>query len=109
MREESKSGPLAQQGAGSTGGAPTLDKYLASKTHLAEVLRNHWVTAMECTHDDSPSGGTDIVRCSCSQWTGTVQPTVGAAVEEWVQHVLSFMEEVRAASRVPSDTEKPNV
>jgi hypothetical protein len=51
---------------------------------LWEALTGHYVTAIDCDHDAK----TDIVRCSCSVWTGTPQPSVGAAVREWADHVM---------------------
>lgn len=51
---------------------------------MKATLQNHWVTAVECNHEDK----TDTVRCSCSVWTGTPQPSIGKAIEQWVQHVM---------------------
>lgn len=54
---------------------------------LRTVLRLHYVTAIECDHDAK----TDTIRCNCSVWTGTPQPSVGAAVGEWVEHVMESL------------------
>jgi len=51
-------------------------------------LRGHWLTAVECDHE----AATDTARCSCSMWTGTPQPSVGEAVDQWIAHVLSNLE-----------------
>lgn len=59
----------------------------AKEQELAQMkatLQDHWVTAVECNHEDK----TDTVRCSCSVWTGTPQPSIGKAIEQWVQHVM---------------------
>lgn len=51
---------------------------------LAAVLADHYVTAIDCNHGKK----TDTVRCSCSKWTGTPQLSVGAAVRQWILHVI---------------------
>ena len=51
---------------------------------LRSTLALHYITAIDCDHDAK----TDTVRCNCSVWTGAPQPSVGAAVQEWIDHVL---------------------
>jgi hypothetical protein len=64
---------------------------------LREALLNHWITAVECNHEDA----TDTVRCSCSVWTGTPQPTVGDAVKQWIDHLFA---QLAAADAAPEPT-----
>ena len=59
---------------------------MAALARVREALEGHWITAMECDHVTE----TDIVRCSCSVWTGTSQPSVGAAVRQWIAHVFAL-------------------
>lgn len=61
------------------------------------VLREHWLTAMECNHEAK----TDTVRCYCTVWTGTPQPSVAAAIEQWVEHVLNHLRASLAAPASP--------
>lgn len=60
------------------------ERQLAEAQAVFRVLPCHYVTAVDCNHQAM----TDTVRCSCSVWTGTPQPSVGQAINEWVQHVL---------------------
>lgn len=55
-----------------------------ARAELALRLLDHYVTAIDCDHEAK----TDTVRCSCSIWTGTPQPSVRDAVRQWVDHVL---------------------
>lgn len=48
-----------------------------------EVLRQHWLRAMECDH----ATGQDKPHCSCSQVDLGWHPSIGAAVEAWLAHV----------------------
>lgn len=64
---------------------------------LRTVLREHWLTAIDCDHEAK----TDTARCYCTRWTGAPQPNVGAAVEEWIAHVLA------ALASLPASREKP--
>lgn len=52
---------------------------------VREALRSHWLTQIVCDHDAK----TDRACCSCSEWRGPVVNSVGAAVESWIDHVLS--------------------
>lgn len=49
-----------------------------------EVLREHWLTGVECDH----AAKTDVATCYCSRWRSTPQPNIPAAVDEWVKHLL---------------------
>ena len=54
------------------------------KARITEVLREHWLTGVQCNHEAS----TDMATCFCSHWRSSAQPSVGAAVERWIEHVL---------------------
>lgn len=54
---------------------------------IQEVLRAHWLTSVDCDH----KGKTDTARCFCTIWTGTPQLSVGAAVEQWIDHVTEML------------------
>lgn len=60
---------------------------------MAQVLREHWLTGMECDHVTK----TDIPNCFCSRWRPLPQPSVGKAVECWIEHVI---EQMRSAQTV---------
>ncbi len=51
---------------------------------VREVLRAHWLHQIVCNHED----GTDKPCCSCSMWNCPPQPSIGAAVEAWIDHVI---------------------
>ena len=55
---------------------------------MAQVLREHWLTGLECDHEAK----TDVANCFCGRWRPAPEPSVGQAVERWVEHV---MEQVR--------------
>ena len=48
-------------------------------------LREHWITGIVCDHEAK----TDRATCSCSRWRCDPLPNVGAAVNAWIDHVLS--------------------
>lgn len=60
----------------------------ADLDRMAQVLRAHWLTGLECDHDAK----TDVANCFCGKWRPAPEPSVGQAVERWVEHV---MEQVR--------------
>jgi len=71
---------------------PTVDTAVAAyadmrsrNAKLIATLKEHWLWAMECDHKTK----TDVARCSCSQWACAPQPSIGAAVEQWAQHVAA--------------------
>jgi hypothetical protein len=47
------------------------------------VLRDHWLAEIACDHDR----GTDRPRCACSQVDLGEHPSVGYAVQAWINHV----------------------
>jgi hypothetical protein len=53
------------------------------------VLREHWLTSVECLHDVKQ----DVAHCYCTVWASEPQPNVGAAVESWINHVTSHLGE----------------
>lgn len=55
--------------------------------HVAAVLREHWLTGLECDHDAK----TDVANCFCSKWRPAPEPSVGKAVERWIEHVIDEM------------------
>lgn len=55
-----------------------------ARAGFAEMLRKHWLWQVECHHETK----TDTPRCSCSRWPCEPQPSVGEAVERWIEHVL---------------------
>jgi hypothetical protein len=65
---------------------------------LREALRLHYVTKIDC----DPVVKTDTVRCNCSVWTGTPQPSIGQAVAEYADH---FVAALRAQGVVQSPDE----
>lgn len=54
---------------------------------LRDVLREHWLTRIECDH----ATRTDRPVCACSLWRCDPMPNVGAAVEAWIDHVCEQM------------------
>ncbi len=54
---------------------------------VQDALREHWLMAVDCDHEAK----TDTARCYCTVWTGTAQPSVGQAVNEWIRHVISVL------------------
>lgn len=54
---------------------------------LRETLAWHFLTGIECDHDAK----TDVATCACALWRSEPQPSVGAAVERWAEHVADFL------------------
>lgn len=54
---------------------------------VAAVLREHWLTSVECDHE----AGTDVATCFCAVWRSEPQPTVRHAVERWIEHVVQSL------------------
>lgn len=81
-----------------------LGKALAEVTNtdaVAAVLREHWLTGVECDH----AARTDVATCYCSTWRSAPQPTHGEAVEAWVQHVLELLRDARSTPSVATSGE----
>lgn len=55
---------------------------------LRVVLLDHWPVQVLCDHE----ARTDQVVCSCSQVTLPVMPTVGAAIDTWIEHVIACLQ-----------------
>ena len=54
------------------------------------LLRAHWLMSMECLHVIR----SDVAHCACG-WKSTIQPSVGSAVERWIDHLAEQQEEGR--------------
>jgi hypothetical protein len=61
-----------------------MNRTREDELRLRRVLRDHFVMAIECDH----VAKTDRVLCSCSAWRSDPQPSVGAAVDVWIDHVF---------------------
>ncbi len=48
-------------------------------------LREHWLANIICDHEAK----TDTAVCSCSMWRDELHPSVGDAVDAWIEHVFS--------------------
>lgn len=57
---------------------------LAQRTELAAVLREHFLAQIICDHDKKQ----DNPVCACSKVHLGWHPSVGAAVNAWVEHVM---------------------
>jgi hypothetical protein len=51
---------------------------------LRDTLAAHWLTGIKCDHADK----TDVATCYCTIWRSEPMPSVGAAVNAWIDHVL---------------------
>ncbi len=58
---------------------------------LREHLRKHYLAGIECDHEAK----TDQASCACSMVRFPVLPSVGAAVESWIDHVLEGVTEAK--------------
>lgn len=65
---------------------------MISDAAIRSALRNHWVTTLICDHVNK----TDRVVCACSEWLSEPHPTVGAAIDAWVEHVMIAVAETDA-------------
>ena len=63
-----------------------------TRENLAHVLRDHYLAGVHCDHE----ANTDKPSCSCSMWNCPPQPSVGEAVERWVEHVLTKCNDLSA-------------
>lgn len=52
------------------------------------ALEQHWITSVNCDKD----AGTNYASCSCSEWRGKTWNSVGAAVREWIDHVMETVQ-----------------
>lgn len=52
---------------------------------LVAALEVHWLAGIDCDHETK----TDTARCACSRFAGTPQPSIGAAVRQWLLHVTA--------------------
>ena len=56
---------------------------------LRLVLREHWLAGVECDHDAK----TDRASCACSMVDLGWQPSIGSAVNSWIDHLFSIVDE----------------
>jgi len=49
------------------------------------ALREHWLNSLECLHIIR----SEVAHCACG-WKSDIQPTVGSAVERWIEHVEGY-------------------
>lgn len=67
--------------------------YLAAASPQAEIdrlrshLREHWLANIACDHEAK----TDTASCSCSMWRDEPHPSVGGAVDAWIEHVIATL------------------
>lgn len=54
---------------------------------LRLVLKEHWIMSVNC----DKRVHTNRASCSCSVWVGHQVTSIGAAVDEWVEHVLTAL------------------
>ena len=59
---------------------------------LAEILTDHYLAAMVCDHRDR----LDNPQCACSRVHLGWHPSVGAAVQAWVAHVMAMAKDAGA-------------
>jgi hypothetical protein len=64
-----------------------------------ELLRKHYLCGIQCNHERK----IDRAICACSEWNCPPQPTVGEAVERWIEHVASRTDLTRPAPSAPQD------
>lgn len=57
------------------------------RERLRSVLKEHWITSVNCDKQESMNHAS----CSCSLLVGHRVPSVGAAVDEWIEHVLATL------------------
>ena len=58
---------------------------MVALTQLRDRLRQHFLAAIVCDHER----GMDNPQCACSRAFLGWHPSVGAAVDAWVEHVLA--------------------
>jgi hypothetical protein len=63
---------------------------LLQRELIRETLRSHWLHTVICDHE----GKKDAAACACGTWISPAQPSVGEAVERWIDHVLEMAVDV---------------
>ena len=58
---------------------------LFSEYAIRETLRIHWLVSVNCDREKK----TNRAQCSCSLVTFLERPSVSAAVDDWVGHVIA--------------------
>ncbi len=66
---------------------------------LRHALREHWLTGIHCDHDTK----TDTATCYCTIWRSEPMPTVGAALDAWIDHLLEHIPALAQAAPIPRD------
>ena len=57
------------------------------RARFRRALKEHWLTGVQCNHDDK----TDVATCFCARWRSADSPNVAVAVSEWINHVLEHV------------------
>jgi hypothetical protein len=61
---------------------------------IRKALKEHWLTSIQCDHESR----TDRAGCFCGTWYCEPQPSIGEAVDKWIEHLIdSLPREVRLA------------
>lgn len=69
---------------GHDGGHDPLYAGPGSQPSIRSVLKGHYLALLEC----DPEAETDQAYCWCSLVDLGVHPSVGAAVDSWIDHVM---------------------
>lgn len=69
---------------------------LADHERMRAALREHWITGVVYDHDAK----TDRATCACSLWRCEPMPSVGAAVDAWISHVLTVAQDLETHPNV---------
>jgi hypothetical protein len=60
-----------------------------SLAKIRGALREHWLTGIHCDHEAK----TDKASCYCAIWASAPLPNVGSAVEAWIDHFISTLQQ----------------
>ena len=55
------------------------------RNKVREVLKEHWLVDVICDHEKK----TDRAQCACSRIRFSEHPSVGAAIDEWIENIFS--------------------
>ena len=53
-----------------------------------EALRDHYLAGIDCNEENH----TDKAACSCALMMSSPQPSIGQAVQQWIDHVRDVVE-----------------
>lgn len=68
-----------------------------TREQLERLMRDHWLAGIHCDHATK----TDKPSCSCSMWNCQPQPSVGEAVERWIEHFMAKVVDLVGVSITP--------